>query len=466
MHLSSTDKMKTSKYPVFVNAFQALASLSKFVRRVFSLLDSHPFTLRSLIVIFGSLYILANFAVEDSDIVAYMLGGGALALAMIVFLTGLVFRFSFRKSLRAEVFFETSAAVSQLPVKTIVSLTNGSIPPFFSVTIQKTFAHPGTVTSLHLLRGKEDGSGKRLLTDHVVFPHRGLWKTEQIKFMLADSFGFFRFRWNLPVSATVEVSAPIIPIMPLPVLTASAHAGDEEQITRERTGDPFDIKAYDPSDGITRILWKTYAKSNQLVVRRPEPALIPEGEVAIYLVAAAQDDGVAGSFLHYLSTLEQAEISVAFGTDGTDESDSSELPHRSFYTETSEIRHSLNLSVWSSAAGTGNGFAAYIESLSAAKKNLHQIIVFCPSRDPIWAESFSRIAGSKQLKLFFAIVPPVAGSVRDSEKQLVAKSPWRFGKRNSDLVQDQDQLLLRKTCNRLEGPASSVVICQYAGFTQ
>ena len=118
---------------------------------------------------------------------------------------------------------------------------------------------------------------------------------------------------------------------------------------------------------MNRILWKTYAKTGELIVRRPEPAIVPEGEIAIYLIAAKEDDHVAGALQTYLKEVQEKQIKVLFGTDGL----------RNFETNLSEIKHAINHSVWSQDSGTGKGLANFINYLSEANKHPNEIIIFC-----------------------------------------------------------------------------------------
>ncbi|MCB0324688.1 MAG: hypothetical protein KDD69_13995, partial [Bdellovibrionales bacterium] len=176
---------------------------------------------------------------------------------------------------------------------------------------------------------------------------------------------------------------------------------------------------------------KTYAKSGELVVRRPEPAIIPEGEVAVYLIAGRADDATAGALQHYLDVLEQQQITVLFGTDGLHYQPQPGLDRIEqgaddvgahggtlyYCSDRDEIQRAINRSVWSRTVGTGTEFEAFLESLASNNRPVHNVIVFAPaesspagtSKEPardLWLTRLTRSAGHYSVKLSVALVPP------------------------------------------------------------
>ncbi|RMD85406.1 MAG: DUF58 domain-containing protein [Candidatus Dadabacteria bacterium] len=77
-----------------------------------------------------------------------------------------------------------------------------------------------------------------------------------------------------------------------------------------RTGDPFDLKPYHPSDGMRKILWKIYAKTGELISRHPEKSMTPEGKVALYAIADRSGDPLCSIAYQYLKWVEDMEMEI------------------------------------------------------------------------------------------------------------------------------------------------------------
>ena len=115
---------------------------------------------------------------------------------------------------------------------------------------------------------------------------------------------------------------------------------------------------------------------------------------------------MAGAFLSYLEQLEQGEITVLFGTDGLEkEALPPTLQGRAFYSDPAEIRHAVNLCVWSSEAGTGAGFGAFVDALQESHKMVHRVIVFGPTEEEQWVKTICSAAVARRIKPTFAFVP-------------------------------------------------------------
>ena len=369
--------------------------------------NNQPLTLRGLIASGGAFFVLRAYAASQYDLTAYMVGGGVLALVAAAALGGLFFRIRMSSSTSVRLTFSADHPVSKAPISAGIRIDHCRVPPFFRLRVDREFTHTGPTSPAHLVSGPPaDLMGYRLL-DTVTFPHRGYWTASGVLLRLEDVFGFSRYRWRIGAEETVEVSAPEISIRELPIAASSARGGDELNRIRERSGEPFDIKAYDPSDGISRILWKTYARSGELVVRRPEPAIVPEGEVAIFVVAGPDDDHVAGAFLSYLRRLEQQDIAVAFGTDGNAAQPYTppSMLGRDFYQQPEEIRRALNLAVWSPQAGTSNGFADFLNALQESNRFVQQVVVFIPASAQSLIASLQSAARLANIRLLCVAVP-------------------------------------------------------------
>jgi hypothetical protein len=369
-----------------------------------------PLTIRGILALTLSILALWTIAFTQSDLVANIIGFSVLCLLAISTLAALIQRVYLARRISAETYFDTKHPFSRTEIESGIIIRECSILPFYSLEVRKVFKEDGVKSKRHLVRGiASEGKPLRYLLDSVWMPHRGLWNLEALEFTLGDTLGFNRLSWLLPMDKCIEVSAKNIPIHPLPIVSASVSAGDTLNQLQERSGDLFDIKQYDPSDGVKRILWKTYAKSGLLVVRRPEPAVIPEGKVAIYLIAERNDDHVAGAFQSYLQELYNNQIIVIFGTDGLHNSNNREHTtvdaQNYFIADPSKIQNAINLTAFSKIAGTGKDFPKYIEALQAKGHHVQRIIIFAPQRNSSWFEFVKMHAASYSLALTIALVP-------------------------------------------------------------
>lgn len=368
-----------------------------------------PLTVRAVALLSLATLAIRYFAVPENDLVASIVGGAAVGLAVFLLVFAFAHRLKTGRALRAECHFDHFNAFTGRQIPAGIVLQGSDVWPFFFLTVTRQFEHQGFQSPVHIIRGQEFKDIRRHIIDAVSFPHRGMWVLPYLEVSLSDIFGLTKFSWRLPLDTAVEVSPELLPIRPLPIVASSSRPGDELNFARERTGDPFDIKPYDPSDGISRILWKQYAKHGELVVRRPEPALIPEGEVAVYLIANREEDYVAAAAKNYIQQLSAQDITVLFGTDALSG------PTAAFTSNVEDISHSINQNVWADFVGTGSGFRRYVDSLLEASFMLHQIIVFGPERSD-WFEYVAPVLEQHGIKLVFGFVPASLASA-PSRKQ-------------------------------------------------
>jgi hypothetical protein len=352
--------------------------------------SKQPLTTRGGVSLISSLALTKLYAQPESDLLAAIIAESLIVICLISLAISLYLKRKLSSSLEVEAIFDTSNALSKTKISSGLKLKNSSIPPYFHLSIKRKFKTNGDLTSTpisptHIIKGKEIGE-KRLLTDQVVFPHRGIWILAEIELSLGDSLGFTKLTWNKSTSSQIEISAKTTRIKHLPIIASSSQSGDQLHNIQERTGDLFDIKAYDPSDGTKRILWKTFAKSGQLITRRPEPAIVPEGEVAIFLISSRPEDFVAGACQGYIKQLEEENVITLFATDGLFGSSHAETKpadmkisnysQPSYLSGLGSIIHAINQCVWSIHAGTGKDFATFIEELIKRSKYVRHVVVF------------------------------------------------------------------------------------------
>lgn len=360
-----------------------------------------PLTLRGGLAIVLAMLALKFIALPQMDLVTFTLAGPLLALALILALSTIVMGLLTRKAIEQTLNLPTDQNYSNKSLTSSIKLKNSNIPPFYTLKIKKNFSPKGAESFDILAKGKESKEGYRLILDSLRFPHRGVWNLESLDFELGDIFGFTSFRWETPINIGIEVSPPPLSIKPLPVIASSSRAGDEVNLPHDKSGDLFDTKQYDPSDGVKRILWKTYARSGELYVRQPEPAVIPEGEVAIFLVADRYEDHVASAALSYVEHLISNDIVVLFGTDGGDSNEH-------FCSKKQQIESMVRVSATSKIAGTGEGFLDYISQLESSQRQIRQILVFASEakiKEAVFIKKITELAALRSAEVSFARVP-------------------------------------------------------------
>ncbi|MCB0319330.1 MAG: DUF58 domain-containing protein [Bdellovibrionales bacterium] len=298
-----------------------LGSVSNFLpglRHIFGL--GHFLTLRAYAVLLIVVFLLTGPVPDHADLFAAVLGYSLVIITVLAvaatFIVGWWFRTKLSLSFTYDLLSSNSyMPTSGMPISIFFRVKGPSLPPLFGVSLTPHFTAP-----LQLATWKISGSllGEPLRQE-VTFPHRGVWELLHVTLELRDYFGFSRFVWSYRFPGnppSLNVAPPVMQPRPIPAFTAQTTSGSELTELQRTEGEPFDIKRYHPSDGIRRILWKTYAKTGELLSRHPEPSMTPEGTVAIYLLCRTIDDRLAGIALEYLRELEDADFDLLVTGDG------------------------------------------------------------------------------------------------------------------------------------------------------
>lgn len=276
----------------------------------------YPLTLRGTIVILAGAYLLLGPAKNSADLVSGIIGATFLLLGIflaIVTIFGMLF-------IKARS-FPTIFAPEEIPIalKTTKLITNCgpiSVPPLFLLKTCLIFQRGDLTTTIHEIKGISNE--ERRLIEEINFPHRGNWSISGVLFSFEDVFGISKIKWTAPIlDFSVRVSPAGEAGMQIPILSSLQRTGDDIEHLTERSGDPLDLKPYNPADGMRRILWKVFAKSGQLISRYPERAMTPEGKVIIYALAGENDDGLCSEIISYLKKLEELGLESYFTCSGS-----------------------------------------------------------------------------------------------------------------------------------------------------
>jgi len=131
-----------------------------------------------------------------------------------------------------------------------------------------------------------------------------------------DGLGLSRSNWSIALDSSIKVAPQPSYDTPLPLISSTQRPGDLLTDAVHRFGDPYDVKAYHPSDGIRKIIWKSFAKSGELLSRHPEASMTPEGFVALMVLARPDDDPICAKAEAYVRSLKKLKLDIALGCEG------------------------------------------------------------------------------------------------------------------------------------------------------
>ncbi len=131
-----------------------------------------------------------------------------------------------------------------------------------------------------------------------------------------DVFGLARAAFEHTAPAALTVLPDPGRLRQAPVVAALAGADGIPYPRGAPEGDRMEIRRYAPGDSVRDILWKTYARTRQLSVRRPERSALRSRRLVGYLVAGEGDEPAAAAARVALESGAFGE-GWLFGADGT-----------------------------------------------------------------------------------------------------------------------------------------------------
>ena len=284
------------------------ARFSSIFHRILAWRGLGPLTPRTIVILLALAYLLAGPVRGSTDIVAASLAYTLLTLLAFTAFAVLAGGLTLKRKLTATVSPPESQNTSQENVRVVITLSSAPVLPFCVLELSLFFAHPGTTAAkARVLSYSKDS---RRVTLDLSFPHRGSWDILAIRCAYRDTTGFINYVWDIPQQTSVVVSPPHFHESLLPVLSSTQRPGEMLVDLHNRQGDPFDIKAYHPTDGVHRIVWKAFAKRGELLSRHPEASMTPEGFVVMYVIAATLDDKICGHALAYTQSLSKLNLEI------------------------------------------------------------------------------------------------------------------------------------------------------------
>lgn len=132
------------------------------------------------------------------------------------------------------------------------------------------------------------------LVEHAVARDRGIHPSVERRISVADAFGMCRLTVHRRSPRVVRAYPSLGALHRIPSLTSFA-AGDElAHPLGLADGDRVELSRYVPGDPARFIHWKVFARTRELMVRRPERALSKARRVAAFFVPGPLDDASAG----------------------------------------------------------------------------------------------------------------------------------------------------------------------------
>lgn len=270
---------------------------------------------RGLFVLIGS-FALFMPGYFSSDIIASVLSVVILLLlglsSMCVFLYG--------KYVEKKISFKVTYEQNKEMVRSgciVLTLDPIFIPPMFSIRVTAESQKHG----IHIETAEVSGKivKPELIPLSLVTHHRGVWTIEVLKFEISDPLSFSSYVLIREVCLTLEITPPLQELSPMELFAGTLSEGDASPSPKARHGDEYDLKPYNPSDGMKKIAWKVFARKGELISRFPEDTSTPDGSTWVYVAAKTLEDEVVTHALEYIRQAEEKNLQIQVGFLGTTE---------------------------------------------------------------------------------------------------------------------------------------------------
>ncbi len=295
-----------------------------------------PLTARAVVSILGCTYLLLGPIQANADIVSVSLVSALLAILILTTVTVSMWGLMLHRSLSVTVTPPHQGIPAGEEARVVLAVSSSQILPLTSLELSLIFEHPGASPAIVRVSGTRRAA--RTIFFDITFPHRGSWDIRSVECCYRDITGLVNHTWEIPQQTGIVITPPEVYESRLPILSSVQRPGDQVIDIFNKHGDPYDIKAYHPTDGLNRIVWKAFAKRGELLSRHPEASMTPEGFVVLLVVARPEDDDACGHALAYTETLEKLNLQIIGGCLGAQ--------NRPLAHSTSDLRELLMDSVW------------------------------------------------------------------------------------------------------------------------
>jgi Protein of unknown function DUF58 len=360
--------------------FRPNSGASRVVRWLQLARDLFPLTPLGLALSLGSYAALRVFAYAELDLVWLVTGYAALGIGTIAVLFVLPCAIVVSVRLRKNVAREALRLETQRPIASGYTLPALRFVPF--VQLRWEYVEPHTQTlELRLQQGQ--------LHEYVALAERGRHQAIRRRVFVQDPFGLARIALNHTELRELWVLPHLGGLSQLPSLTAPAGGTDFPHPMGLEDGDRLELSRYTPGDPARFIHWKAFARTQKLLVRRPERAIAIARRCAAFYIAGPDDDASAAVARLALERKLLGQEWV-FGTDlalaGTSRVD--------------EALIQLVLSV-QARARAGAGLAGFLAQVD--KRGPASVIVFGPAEPGDWLSAVTRVASRRQLRVVIGV---------------------------------------------------------------
>lgn len=274
------------------------------------------------------------------------------------------------------------------------------------------------------------------LNEQITPGSRGEWSSIRRRFIIADVFGLSRCIFVRTTPARVRIEPDRHRAVPQ-IIAEQAISGDElASPDGKPQGDLLEIRRYVAGDPLKRVLWKTYARTGQLLVRSEERTRAATKKTLAYFVAGAGDEPTAAVARGMLETGSLGD-NFTLGAD-----------HCSELANSAAGGLELLIQSKSAAARSGEQLARFLTR--GAQVGASSCILFVPPTAGDWMPEVARALAGFSGKAFVVVA---GGNASIAER----KSSWRDW-----LVADSaaarsidDTLVIR---NRLTNKSTEVIV--------
>jgi uncharacterized protein (DUF58 family) len=200
-----------------------------------------------------------------------------------------------------------------------------------------------------------------------------------------DVFGLTRVRLRHVVAARLWILPNPHRLANAQVVVTRAGGDGVAHPAGTPEGDRVDLRRYAPGDSARDVLWKTFARTGLLMVRKPERSLEPARQVSAYLMADPRDEAAAAAARLALETGALGE-GWRFGADGA-----------------KSVARTLGDALHAVAESGGARGPTQLGAFLDAAQSADPCIVFAPAHDGPWRADALRCAERHGPRLAFVL---------------------------------------------------------------
>jgi hypothetical protein len=217
------------------------------------------------------------------------------------------------------------------------------------------------------------------MKEFVTAHRRGVYDHVTRRFHIGDLFGLSSVTFEKRSEKTFRV----LPAMGRGQMSLAMRMISGEGISHpegEPVGDRVEMRRYAPGDPLRLVLWKTYARTRNLLVRTEERAIAPNPSTVGYLVAGTQDEPAASTARLFVEQDLLGEDYV-FGADGSNFN--ADTRNEALKQIVESVEHQDN---------GGVGLSGFMRRQD--HRRLGQCVIFAPGTKGPWLQHVIQLAGT------------------------------------------------------------------------